>query len=230
MKLKDKVALVVNGTSGVGKAAARLFAEEGAKVVVADPRGVQGGPAGNDLIRCPVDVTDPDSVKQAVRTAVDAFGKIDILVHTAAEDGPKALLTDLADEEWYRVVEDSLTGQFLFSKYVIPEMLRAGKGSIVFVSGVSALRAAPLSAALSTARAGSLGLTHCLATEYSGKGIRVNAICMDDVSGAREDVPNLMGRPGSDEEAARGVLFLASDESGFITASTLTVDGGLHII
>jgi NAD(P)-dependent dehydrogenase (short-subunit alcohol dehydrogenase family) len=249
MRLKDKVAIVTGGTSGIGRATALLFAREGARVVVVgrDPaRGQQvvdeieaaGGEAM--FIRC--DVRFPDECRRAVEGTLEALGRIDVVVNNAGVFYANTAI-DCTEEEWDETVDISLKGTFLMSKYALPHMIEGGRGAIVNVASGWGLVGGNEAAAYCAAKGGVVLLTKALAVDHSAQGIRVNCVCPGDV-----DTPMLvddarrrgmawadymaeaanrpMRRVGKPEEVARAVLFLASDEASFVTGAALAVDGG----
>ena len=253
-RLDGRVALVTGGASGIGAAAARLFLAEGAAVAVVDRDGdgaarlvetLGGGPA----LAVAADVTDREAVEDAVTRVAATFGRVDILyanAGVAAGLGPIAGLT-AADLNLCLAV--NVAGTVFCTQAVLPHLRAAGGGSIVIQSSVAALVGLPGLAAYCTSKSALLGLTRSLAAELSPEGIRVNAICAGTVDtpmvrpllaargegdlelGARltaERYP--IGRIGTPEEIARAALFLASDESSFVTGAVLTADGGMTIV
>jgi NAD(P)-dependent dehydrogenase (short-subunit alcohol dehydrogenase family) len=249
MRLEGKVAIVSGGGSGIGAETARLFAREGARVVVTGrrPEPIQrvadeiGGRA------VPGDTADPERVAQAVQVAREAFGGLDVVVANAALGFGGAAI-DVSDERWERTLEVNVGGAFRLVRAALPALLERGGGSIVLVSSVSALVSGPEGAAYQTSKAALLGLARSLAVDYGPNGIRANAVCpgwvvtpmgdtsMDAVAAERgisredayrvttEHVP--LRRPATAEEIAACCLFLASDESSIVTGTTLVADGG----
>jgi NAD(P)-dependent dehydrogenase (short-subunit alcohol dehydrogenase family) len=257
-RLDGKVALITGGASGIGRAAAVLFAREGARVTVATRRNEAGARETVDEIRVAGgaatytlgDVTRPEDARGMVAATVRAHGKLDVLLNNAGITVPGSLLHEVAESDWERVVAVDLMGSFLMMKYSIPHMLRGGGGSIVNVSSVLALAGVPGCAAYAAAKAGVIGLTKTAAIEYAQRGIRVNALLPGFIwtplhrvaDPAAADLAQLptsdyyafvantvepIGRWGTAEEVAATALFLAADESSFVTGSTLAVDGGL---
>jgi NAD(P)-dependent dehydrogenase (short-subunit alcohol dehydrogenase family) len=244
MRLKDKVALVTGGASGIGKATAELLAREGARVAVADYSavgsdtvlGIQG--AGGKAIFVPVDVSDSGQVTRMVETALQAFGRIDILFNGAGILFYGTVL-ETDEQAWNRVISINLTGTFLCCRTVLPHMIRQGGGSIINVSStVGAHDACANAVAYVTSKAGVALFTKAMAIDHARQGVRVNALVpgvtdtpmiqkaltTEALKALGESQP--MGRLGRPEELAKAVLFLASDDASFVTGTTLYVDGG----
>ncbi|PWH20877.1 MAG: short-chain dehydrogenase [Ardenticatenia bacterium] len=245
MRLKDKVAIITGGGSGIGRASAELFAREGAKVVVADFNEKAGQEtvtairqAGGEAIFVQVDVSDSVQVQRLVDTTLRAYGGIDILVNNAG-----ILLfgtaLDTSQQDWERVIAVNLTGTFLVSKAVLPYMIARGGGSIVnLTSSTGAHDAAANTVAYVTSKGGVALLTRAMAIDHAKHNVRVNAVAPgptdtpmlrdamspEQLSAFAATFP--MGRLGRPEELARAILFLASDEASFITGAILAVDGG----
>ena len=255
MRLKGKVAIITGAGSGLGKAAALLFAREGAKVVVAANREKEGEQTvsaikagGGDAIFVGVDVTRASDLEKAIKTAVDKYGKLDIMFNNAGTPGPGKLIADITEEEWNRVLSVNLTGVFLGTKYAIPEMLKGGGGIIINTSSVAGVSPRRYTGAYSAAKAAVIQLTRITALEYARKNIRVNCILpgpidtpfFTKVAGGdpekiaifkemvRNEVP--LGRFAQPEEIARVALFLASDEASYITGAAFAADGGQLLV
>ena len=255
MRLKDKVAIITGAGSGLGRAAALLFAREGAKVLVAANRDKDGEQTvksikdnGGDAIFTRVDVTRASDLEKAVKTAVDKYGKLDIMFNNAGMPGPGKLMADLTEDEWNRVLAVNLTGVFLGTKYAIPEMLKGGGGVIINISSVAALSPRRYTGAYAAAKAAVIQLTKVTALEYARKNIRVNCILPGPIDTpfftkvadgdpekiaafkekVRNDVP--MGRFAQPVEIAQVALFLASDEASYITGAAFAADGGQLLI
>lgn len=246
-KLDGRVALVTGGGGAIGGASARLLAEEGAAVLVADTdegtaAAVAGqiSDAGGRAQSFTIDVADPDQARAAVAAAVDAFGGLNILVNVAAAVTPDAPVDELPLEEWNRAFAVNLTGPFLMAKYAIPEMRKAGGGAIVNMASQLGTIGVPARSAYCTTKAGLIHLTTILAAEVAKDNIRVNSVSPGVIETSRtkrrfdtaeafhaaRGPLHMLGRVGQPEEVARAVLFLASDDASFTTATDLLVDGG----
>jgi len=237
-RLEDRVCVITGAASGIGAETARLFESEGAKVVGADLK--EGAPGALAL---EVDVTDEGQVRDMYTRAREELGRIDVLMNNAGinpTDDRSVLDTDLAS--WQRVQDVNLKSVFLCCKHGIPHLLDAGGGSVINVASFVALMGAAISQVSYTAsKGGVLSLSRELGVEFAGRGVRVNALCPGPVStpllqelfandpekAAKRLVHLPMGRFAEPEEIARSALFLASDDSSYVTASTFLVDGGL---
>ncbi|HXH78301.1 3-oxoacyl-ACP reductase [Nocardioides sp.] len=244
-RLDGKVAVVTGGCSGIGLATVRRFVEEGAKVVIGDLDDARGDELAQELglTYVHVDVTSKDDVDALFRTAKDVYGSVDIAFNNAGISPPEddsILDTDL--EAWRRVQDVNLTSVYLCCKAVLPYMLEQGRGSIInTASFVAVMGAATSQISYSASKGGVLSMSRELGVQFAREGIRVNALCPGPVNtpllqelfatdaerAARRLVHVPMGRFAEPEEMANAVLFLASDESSFITASTFLVDGGI---
>ena len=249
MRLRNRVALVTGGTSGIGQATALLLAEEGAQVAItgrSESRGrkvrAEIEQAGGQAIFVRADVRFADECRRTVEDTVQAFGRLDILVNNAGVLYPNTVL-DCTEEEWDLTVDISLKGTFLMSKYALPIMIAQGSGAIVNIASGWGLVGGNEAAAYCAAKGGVVLLTKAMAIDHSQQGIRVNCVCPGDV-----DTPMLvqdansrgmswdaywaeasdrpMGRVGQPKEIAKAVLFLASDDASFVTGAILAVDGG----
>jgi NAD(P)-dependent dehydrogenase (short-subunit alcohol dehydrogenase family) len=256
MRLKDKVAIVTGGASGQGRAIVLLFAREGANVVVADvdvagaeDTARQARATGNDrIIAIPTDVSQEEDVKRLIAQAFEALGGLDILVNCAGRLGPlcKETADLLTREEWDTTLGVNLFGPWLAIKYAAPVMRETGGGSIINVASTAGLRPFPGAAPYCVSKAGLLMLTKTVALEYAEDGIRVNAICpghvdtpmmdaviadmeargMPDAHNRVHTQSNPVKRLGSPEEVATVALFLACEDSSFVTGSYILADGG----
>ena len=244
-RLEGKVAVVTGGCSGIGLATVRRFAQEGAVVVVADLSDEAGEGVAREVGGTYVhtDVASAEDVDRLFATAVERHGRVDVAFNNAGISPPEdqsILDTDL--EAWRRVQEVNLTSVYLCCKAVLPHMLEQRSGSIInTASFVAVMGAATSQISYSASKGGVLSMTRELGVQFARDGIRVNALCPGPVNtpllrelfakdperAARRLVHVPMGRFGEPEEMANAVLFLASDESSFITASTFLVDGGI---
>jgi NAD(P)-dependent dehydrogenase (short-subunit alcohol dehydrogenase family) len=244
-RLQGKVAVVTGGCSGIGLASARRLAEEGAKVVIGDVDDAGGEPIAKELdgayVHC--DVTDPSQVQTLFGTAKDRFGSVDVAFNNAGISPPEddsILTTDL--DAWRTVQEVNLTSVYLCCKAVLPYMLEQKKGSIInTASFVAVMGAATSQISYTASKGGVLSMSRELGVQFARDGVRVNALCPGPVNtpllkelfandperAARRLVHVPMGRFAEPGEIANAVLFLASDESSFMTASQFLVDGGI---
>ena len=240
-RLAGKVAVVTGGCSGIGLATVRRFAEEGAMVVIGDLNDALGAQVAQEVAGTYVhtDVASKEDVDRLFKTAVDTYGKLDN-AGISPPDDDSILDTDL--DAWRRVQEVNLTSVYLCCKAALPYMLAQKSGSIInTASFVAVMGAATSQISYSASKGGVLSMTRELGVQFAREGIRVNALCpgpvntpllkelfaKDEERAARRLVHVPMGRFGEPEEMANAVLFLASDESSFMTASTFLVDGGI---
>jgi NAD(P)-dependent dehydrogenase (short-subunit alcohol dehydrogenase family) len=246
MRLEGKVALITGGGSGMGKVASELFANEGASVVLTDVNDQAGeataGAIGDRARYIHADVSDESDAEAMVAAAVDAFGRLDILYNNAGimplGDGS---VTDNDTEIWDEVLAVNVKGVAFGCKFGIRAMLESGGGSIINVASFVAWMGAATSQTAYTASKGAvLAMTREIAVEYARRGVRCNALCpgpietplllallSDDEKKQRRFVHIPMGRLGRAEELAKAALFLASDDSSFMTGASLIVDGGI---
>jgi len=249
MRLEGKVALITGGTSGIGSATAIRFAQEGAKVAITGRNSERGDQVVQDItasggkalfIRS--DVRKAEDCRQAVDLTLEYFGRIDVLFNNAGVFHPKTI-PDCTEEEWDETIDSSLKGAFLMSKYTIPSMIENGGGSIIHTSSGWGVLGGDKAAAYCAAKGGLIVMAKAMAIDHGPQGIRVNCVCPGDVLtpmlpddavkrgmswddyavGAAE---RPLGRIGSPEDIASAVLYLASDESSFVTGDALVVDGG----
>jgi NAD(P)-dependent dehydrogenase (short-subunit alcohol dehydrogenase family) len=237
-RLDGKVAVITGAASGIGRASAELFAREGATVVGVDL--LEGSPGALALT---VDVTDEEAVRAMYAQTRERFGRIDVLFNNAGispdDDGS---VLDTTFESWQRVQDVNLKSVFYCCKHGIPHLLDSGGGSVInTASFVAVMGAATSQISYTASKGGVLALSRELGVQFARQGVRVNALCpgpvdtpllqelfaKDPARAARRLVHVPMGRFGKPEELAAGALFLASDESSFVTATTFLVDGGL---
>jgi 3alpha(or 20beta)-hydroxysteroid dehydrogenase len=242
-RLEGKVAIITGAARGMGEAHARLFAQEGAKIVITDVLEAEGKALaeelGDHVIFTNHNVTSEEDWKEVVKIAEDNFGEVTVLVNNAGIVGIYADSAELTFEDYRKVMSVNADGTFLGMKYVIPSMLKAGVGSIVNISSVSGLQVAPGSpnAAYVGSKFAVTGLTKMTALEYATRNIRVNSV---HPGGVRTGIapaesfdnpavfePIPMRRLGTPKEIAYLSLFLASDEASYITASEYKIDGGM---
>ena len=245
MRISDKVAIITGAASGIGRTTAILFAKEGGKVVVADKNEV-GGNETVDLIRSDggqaifnyVNVTSATDIQGMVKTTINTYGKLNILVNNAGI-AIRLPVVDLSEEDWDRNIDVNLKSIYLSSKYAIPRMIENSGGSIVNIASIYGIVGGRIRAAYAASKGGVVNLTRSMALDYALHKIRVNCVCpgfvntplLKNILKNKEEYQALadlhpMGRLGDMLEIALGVLYLASDESSFVTGIALPIDGG----
>ncbi len=247
-ELKNKVALITGGTTGIGRDAAVLFARAGAKVVLTGRREAEGKEtlelvraAGGDGLFVQGDVAKSADVQAMVRKTVEKFGRLDVAFNNAGVEGKWVPITEQSEEDWNQLIDINLKGVWLCLKYEIQQMLKqGGGGTIVNMSSVAGLMGAAGAATYCASKHGVIGLTRAAALETASKGIRVNAVCPAVIETAMADrafgdpevqkrvlAQHPIGRFGKGTEVAEGVLFLCSSASSFMTGQYLVLDGGM---
>ncbi len=246
MRLANKVALISGGARGMGATEAKLFAGEGAKVVIADILEEEGrqteaeiNEAGGECLFIRLDVTSESGWQRAVAATAARFGKLDVLVNNAGIYRTEGV-EETTEELWDLVMKINGKGVFLGTKLAIPEMRKAGGGSIINISSVAGLVGGARAAAYGSSKGAVRLFTKATAIQYAAEGIRANSVhpgiietpmvapnlLADEASRQRSAARHPLGRTGKPEDVAYGVLYLASDESSFVTGSELVIDGG----
>jgi NAD(P)-dependent dehydrogenase (short-subunit alcohol dehydrogenase family) len=249
MRLEGKVALITGGTSGIGSATAVRLSGEGAAVAITGRNAERGEQVVQDMVEnggealfIRSDVRNAEDCRQAVEQTLERFGKIDVLFNNAGVFHPKSV-PDCTEEEWDETIDSSLKGAFLMSKYALPSMIERGSGSIIHTSSGWGILGGDKAAAYCAAKGGLIVMAKAMAIDHGPDGIRVNCVCpgdvltpmlpddaekrgmsWDDYAVGAADRP--LGRVGTAEDIANAVLYLASDESSFVTGEALVVDGG----
>jgi meso-butanediol dehydrogenase / (S,S)-butanediol dehydrogenase / diacetyl reductase len=242
MRLQNKTAIITGGATGIGLACARLFAKEGARVVIFGRRQdrleqAQKG-IGSAVLAVQGDITNAADTERLVETAVKQLGKVDILVNNAGTFAPSPL-HETEDALWDQTFNINMRGVFQLTQKVLPQMIAQGSGSIIHISSILGMIAVPQTAAYNASKGALNQFSKSIAVEYGGQGIRSNAVCpgmieTEMTEELRSDKALMqeflkgypLGRFGKPEEVAQACLFLASDESAFITGATLPIDGG----
>ena len=250
MRLKHKVCIITGGGSGIGRATALLFADEGAQLVIADKRAASAqavaaecASRGAQAIAVEANVASSDDVKRMIATTMERFDRLDVLVNNAGY-GIAGTLLETDEDAWDALMAVNVRGVFLCSKHAIPVMKANGGGTIVNTASVVATVGIANRAAYCASKGAVAALTRAIAIDHVGDGIRCNAIApgtidtpyFDEILKKSADpaatrkalaARQLLGRLGTPEEIAAGILFLASDESRFATGTILTLDGGM---
>ena len=257
-RLKGRVAIITGANSGIGRATARLFAREGAKIVCCDiqetisPRIDQliKEKEGGQAVFATIDVTKPEDCERMVKTALDSFGDVDILYNNAGA-GIRKKVHEHSDEEWKFVLDTNLNAMFRGARAVLPHFIKKKSGNIVTTASTFGLLASPNYPGYCATKAAIVNLTREMAMDYGPLGIRVNCVCPGAIEtprfrgfppkptlgeGMTDEQRKIMGdtnkallRMGRPEEIAYGVLFLVSDEASFVTGHALVIDGGQTI-
>ena len=246
-KLEGAVALITGGGGEIGGSIARRFASEGARIVVADIRkdacdavAAEIVSNGGEALSLEADASNPAQARQIIDETVKRFGKLTTYVNTPASTTPDSLIEDLSVDLWNEALAVNLSGAFLMCKYAIPHIRSSGGGTIIMVASQLGQIGVPKRAAYSTTKAALIQLAKCLAVDHAIDNIRVNSISPGSIDTRRtlrrygtRDAANkargplhLLGRTGRADEIASGALFLASDESSFMTGADLLLDGG----
>jgi meso-butanediol dehydrogenase/(S,S)-butanediol dehydrogenase/diacetyl reductase len=245
-KLENRIAVITGAGSGIGAATARLFAAEGARVVIADIDESGGQKVAAELgaagAFCKTDVRNPSQVEALVKFTVDRFGRLDV-IHNNAFYTTVGAVGEMSIDGWLKTISVTLSGVFYGMRFALPQMLAQGGGAIVNTASISGLFGDYRMGAYNAAKAGVVNLTKTAAIEYARKNIRVNAVCPGMIAtppvvsmlGATRDPDRTnknaaeshpIGRLGQPEEIAKVVLFLASDDASFMTGSIVVADGG----
>ncbi len=250
-QFESKVVLITGGNSGIGRATALAFAEQGAKVIVAARRVSEGeataamiNKAGGEAIYVATDIAKSSEVKALINACVTNYGGLDYAVNNAGIEGtPFTLAAEYDEETWDKVIDVNLKGVWLCMKYEIPVMLKREQGAIVNMSSVAGLRGGRMGVAYYASKHGVIGLTKAAASEYAAQGIRINAVCPAVIETTMADraffhdnditervlAMHPMGRFGRPEEVAATILWLCSENASFVTGHAHSVDGGFLI-
>jgi NAD(P)-dependent dehydrogenase (short-subunit alcohol dehydrogenase family) len=244
--LQDSVTIVTGGSTGIGHAAALRFAEEGSQVVLADVNTEDGlatvdeiEEMGGEATFVETDVSDPADVENMVETAVDTYGGLDFAFNNAGVEGDDSVASEQTLDNWEQVIDVNLKGVFLGMRAEIPAMLESGGGAIVNTASIAGVVGFPELSPYVASKHGVIGLTKTAALEYSGEGVRVNAVCpgvidtpmverssedMESVDQAIAATP--LGRLGAPNEIGDAAVWLCSEESSFVTGEAMVIDGG----
>lgn len=247
MRLKDRVAIITGGARGIGKKISQTFLKEGASVYIFDVNEEEGARTVGELqpaydgkvIFFKVDITDEKNVEQSIEKIIEAEGRIDILVNNAGITRDNLILR-MSLEDWKKVIDINLTGAFICSKHTVKYMVKNRSGKIINISSIVGVHGNAGQSNYSASKAGIIGLTKTLARELAGRNILVNAIAPGYIETEMteklsdkikeklmEQIP--IGRLGSVDDVAKTALFLASDDSNYITGTVINLDGGMGI-
>lgn len=247
MRLKDRVAIITGGARGIGKKISQTFLKEGASVYIFDVNEEEGARTVGELqpaydgkvIFFKVDITDEKNVEQSIEKIIEAEGRIDILVNNAGITRDNLILR-MSLEDWKKVIDINLTGAFICSKHTVKYMVKNRSGKIINISSIVGVHGNAGQSNYSSSKAGIIGLTKTLARELAGRNILVNAIAPGYIDTEMtkklsdkikeklmEQIPT--GRLGSVDDVAKTALFLASDDSNYITGTVINLDGGMGI-
>lgn len=243
-RLKNKIAIVSGAANGIGRGISEVFAEEGAWVLVTDIDQQAAAIAADDIRNkgghaesCRVDIGNPDEIERAVKMVSDQFGRIDVLCNNAAYIGQWHDVLNATDEEWIGCLQTTLLGTQNFTRAALPWMIKQKRGSVIITSSIQGMVACPTSVSYTTAKAGLIGFARSAACDYGKDNIRVNVISPGPITVGYSPPPGhplhtlqikntFLGRVGTPREVGYAALFLASDDSSFITGTVLPVDGG----
>ncbi|HWB98981.1 MAG TPA: SDR family oxidoreductase [Bryobacteraceae bacterium] len=246
MRLKDRIAVITGAATGIGAATAEVFAREGAKVIIGDINETAAEAtvgrihaAGGEAAFLPCDVASPEQVRRLIAAPIERYGRLDILHNNAAYLFAAFPVAETAEEEWEKTIQVNLRSVYVAAKAAIPHMVRQGGGVIINTASVLGVVGAPTYSAYIASKGGIIQLTRSIAIDYGKQGIRCNALCPGITASppAAESMKNpehmkylmsmtVLGRPATPAEIANAALFLASDESSYVTGTCLFADGG----